>query len=90
MGKRGIWIMWAAFAAAALFGSGPIGTIGRWALVFTLAAHVVEFVVKRPVFERVGGGMGHHFVQTLIYGLFHWRPLEERLAQDDSPRSGES
>ena len=23
--------------------------------------------------------MGHHFVQTMIYGLFHWRPIEEQL-----------
>jgi hypothetical protein len=22
--------------------------------------------------------MAHHFVQTLIYGLFHWKPLEDR------------
>jgi hypothetical protein len=27
--------------------------------------------------EAAGGSMGHHFVQTLIYGLFHWKPLEE-------------
>ena len=45
----------------------------------TLAAHLVEFFVKRPVFERAGGSMGHHFVQTMIYGLFHWKPVEDRL-----------
>ena len=28
--------------------------------------------------------MGHHFVQTMIYGLFHWKPLEEGLAGDDT------
>jgi hypothetical protein len=28
--------------------------------------------------------MGRHFVQTLIYGLFHWKPLEEELAAESS------
>jgi hypothetical protein len=27
--------------------------------------------------EAAGGSMGHHFVQTLIYGFFHWKPLED-------------
>ena len=45
----------------------------------TLVAHLVEFAVKRPVMVRAGGSMAHHFVQTLIYGLFHWKPIEDRL-----------
>jgi hypothetical protein len=28
--------------------------------------------------QAAGGSMAHHFVQTLIYGLFHWKPLEDR------------
>jgi hypothetical protein len=24
--------------------------------------------------------MGNHFVQVLIYGLFHWKPLEDQQA----------
>ena len=89
MQKQGIWIFWAVAAAAWFLGSGMIASVGKWAFVLTLVAHVVEFVWKRPVFERAGGSMGHHFVQTLIYGLFHWKPLEEGLDREAaSPPSG--
>jgi hypothetical protein len=40
----------------------------------------VEFFVKKNVLEQAGGPMGGHFLQTLIYGLFHWKPLEEQQA----------
>ena len=82
--KNGIWLVWIGGAVAIGFGSGWISTVGHVTVWLTLAAHLVEFFVKRPVFERAGGSMGHHFVQTMIYGLFYWKPLEERL---DAPRS---
>jgi hypothetical protein len=78
--KYGVWLVWIGGGAAILFGSGGVATAGHWIVWLTLAAHIVEFLVKRPLFERVGGSMGGHFVQTLIYGLFHWKPLEEQLA----------
>lgn len=82
MAKYSVWIIWIGGAAAILFGSGGVSTAGHIAFWLTLAAHVVEFLVKRPLFEKVGGSMGHHFVQTLIYGLFHWKPLEDAAAQE--------
>jgi hypothetical protein len=33
--------------------------------------------------EAAGGSMGHHFVQTMIYGLFHWKPLEDSARARD-------
>ena len=74
--KYSVWVIWIGGGAAILFGSGWVSTAGNIAFWLTLAAHLAEFFVKRPVFERAGGSMGHHFVQTLIYGLFHWKPLE--------------
>lgn len=76
--KHSVWILWLGSLAAILFGTGWLATAGHLAFWVTLAAHVLEFVVKRPVMEAAGGSMGHHFVQTLIYGLFHWKPLEDR------------
>ena len=38
---------------------------------------------QRKVFERAGGSMSHHFVQTLVYGLFHWSPIKQRLEADE-------
>lgn len=74
--KQSVWVIWLGGAAAMFFGSGPVATVGHSAFWLTLAAHLVEFVVKRPVMQAAGGSMAHHFVQTLIYGLFHWKPLE--------------
>jgi hypothetical protein len=53
-----------------------------------LVAHIAEFVAMRSVFQRAGGSMGQHFVQTLIYGLFHWTPLRD--AQKDADYSASS
>jgi hypothetical protein len=79
--KYSVWAIWIGGLAAMTFGSGWVGTAGHLAFWLTLVAHVAEFVVKRPLFERVGGSMVHHFVQTLIYGLFHWKPIEDGLAE---------
>ena len=82
--KYSVWVIWIGGAAAILLGSGWVATAGHFAFWLTLVAHIVEFFVKRPLFEKVGGSMGNHFLQTLIYGLFHWKPLEEQLEAEAS------
>lgn len=77
--KQSVWAIWIGSLAAAFLGNGWVTTAGQVVFGLTFIAHLVEFFVKRPVFEKVGGSMGHHFVQTMIYGLFHWQPLEEEL-----------
>lgn len=62
-----------------LLGSGWIATAGQWTFGLLVVAHVVEFVIYRSLFERAEGSMGHHFVQTMIYGLFHWTPIKEKF-----------
>ena len=80
MQKQSVWVIWIGSLAAMWFGSGWVATIGQAAFGLTLIAHLVEFFVFRSLFERAEGTMGHHFVQTMIYGLFHWKPLEEQQA----------
>ena len=80
--KYGIWLFWIGCVAAFVLGSGWVASLGSVAFWLTLAAHVVEYFVKRPLFVRAGGSMGHHFVQTLIYGMLHWKPIQERLAEE--------
>lgn len=84
MQKQGVWVIWIGSAAAAVFGGGWVSVVGQWLFGVTAVVHAIEFAVKRPIFERAGGSMGHHFVQTMIYGLFHWKPLEEALVADES------
>jgi hypothetical protein len=82
--KQSVWGIWVGSVAAMILGSGWVATLGQWVFGLTLVAHVVEFFVHRSLFERAEGSMGHHFVQTLIYGLFHWTPIKERLEQEAS------
>jgi hypothetical protein len=80
--KYSVWVIWIGSAVAILLGSGGVATAGHVALWATLAIHGVEFAVKRPVMARAGGSMAQHFLQTLIYGLFHWKPLEDALKEE--------
>jgi hypothetical protein len=82
MQKQGVWIIWIGSVAAMLFGSGWIATIGQWVFGLTLVAHFVEFIVYRSLFQRAGGPMLQHFVQTMIYGLFYWTPIKKRLEEE--------
>jgi hypothetical protein len=78
--KQGILVLWLVLLAGMFFGSGwvaSLATFGFWGIALV---HVVEFFVKRSVMERAGGSLGQHFLQTLIYGLFHWKPLEDQQA----------
>ncbi len=81
--KYSVWGLYLGGIAAILFGSGWVTTAGHIALWGTLAAHAVEFLVKRHVMEAAGGSMEHHFVQTMIYGLFHWKPLEDAARRQE-------
>ena len=80
LAKPVMWVIWIASLSAMLFGAGWIATAGHLAFWLTLLAHVAEFFANRALFERAGGSMSHHFVQTLIYGLIHWVPIKQRLA----------
>jgi hypothetical protein len=82
--KNSVWVLWIGCLAAILFGSGWVSTIGNAVFWLTLFAHVIEFLVNRSLFEKAGGSMVHHFVQTMIYGLFHWTPIKERLEGSSS------
>ena len=79
MQKQSVWIFWIGSVLAMVLAGGWIAMAGRIVFGLLFVAHLAEFVMKRDVFARAGGSMGHHFVQTMIYGLFHWKPLEEQL-----------
>jgi hypothetical protein len=83
--KYSVWGLWLGSAAAIVLGGGWVAGLGHLLFWATLVAHLAEFFVKRSVMERSGGSMANHFLQTMIYGLFHWKPLEDALA--GSPES---
>jgi hypothetical protein len=77
--KYSVFLLWFGSAGAMLFGDGTVAVAGKVTFWVTLVAHFAEWVWKRPVLARAGGDPAHHFIQTMIYGLFHWKPIEDRL-----------
>jgi hypothetical protein len=49
-----------------------------WIFIILAAVHFVEFLVKYRVMQAAGGSMLNHFVQTILFGFMHWRPLEQQ------------
>ena len=84
MQKQSVWLVWIGSLAAMCLGSGWIATIGQWVFGLTFVAHFVEFIMLRALFQRADGSMLHHFVQTMIYGLFHWTPIKRRLESEEA------
>lgn len=78
--KQGVLVMWLVLLIGMLIGSGTIASISSFAFWALIVIHGIEFFVKKGVLEKAGGSMGQHFVQVMIYGLFHWKPLEEQQA----------
>ena len=88
--KQGVLVIWLVLLAGMIFGSGWVASVARFAFWAMAIAHVVEFFVKKSVLEKAGGSMGQHFLSTLVYGLAHWKPLEEQQASAVSEDAGSS
>jgi len=44
-----------------------------------LVIHAVEFAIKYRVLKKDSTHpMTHHFVQTMLFGMFHWKHIESR------------
>ena len=45
-----------------------------------MGIHLLEFIVKFKLLRGDSSmGLLGHFVCTMIYGLFHWRPIQQAL-----------
>jgi len=79
MQKQSVWIIWIGSIVAMTLGSGWVATAGMWTFGLTFLAHTAEFIMNLSLFKQAEGTMVHHFVQTMIYGLFHWMPIKKSL-----------
>lgn len=77
--KYGVFVLWFGSLAAMFLGDATVAHLGQVTFWGTMAVHLLEFAWKRPLFVRAGGDMAHHFLQTMLYGLFYWKPIEDRL-----------
>lgn len=53
-----------------------VSSAGRLVFGFLVVAHAVECVVFLPRLRAAGGSLGHHLVQTFLFGIVHVRGLE--------------
>lgn len=80
-------IIWAACGASLFIDSESFyvrgGQLIFWIL---LIAHAIECVAYLPTMRRVGGSMGMHMLQTLLFGFLYYQELKSRdQAQESSP-----
>lgn len=78
-------VVWVA-CSAAFFVDSPatLARAGRATFVLMALAHAVEFAVFRERFQRAGGSLGRHFLQTLIFGFLHIREVRAPQSAEGS------
>ena len=79
--KVALGVVWA-YAALCLLLPLPLATVGQAVFWGMLVIHVVEFIVMQSTFRKAGGSLGHHFVQTLLFGVFHLRAVRARADEE--------
>lgn len=80
--KMGVIVLWLILLCAffVLPDESMGGRIGRIAFFVTVIAHIVEYFIYRPKFVLAQGSMNHHFLQTLLFGMFHCQDVDAELA----------
>ncbi len=79
--KLTVLLVYLVLAGVAVFYSGTdVSSAIAWTFVALAAIHLLEFALKLRTLRAAGGSMVHHFFQTMIFGIAHWRPLERKKA----------
>ena len=81
--KIGVILLWLVLLSAffVLPDESAGGRIGRIAFFVTAIAHIAEFFIYRPKLALAEGSMNHHFLQTLIFGMFHYQEVERQISR---------
>lgn len=77
-GKVLVGLTWL-FCLGSLFFAPPgswAGVYGPRILGFLVVAHAIECVVFLPKLRKLPGSLGHHLVQTMLFGILHLRSVE--------------
>ena len=74
----GIAIYLVLAAVAVIYAGNSISQWIIWLFMGLVIVHFVEFFVKREVMQAAGGSMFNHFIQTMLFGIVHWKPLEKK------------
>ena len=79
--KVALGVVWV-YAALCLFLPLPLAAVGQAVFWGMLVIHVVEFIVMQSTFRKAGGSLGHHFIQTLLFGMFHLRAVRASAEEE--------
>ena len=77
--KVGLGIVWI-WAALSFVAPMPLAALGRGVFAVMLVVHLLEFVFFRSKLQQAPGTLGHHFAQTMLFGVLH---LREQKGESD-------
>lgn len=76
------WIMLVIYAAMAaclvLMPGTQAAQIISWTFIILLVVHVLEAIAMFRVLSAAPGSLAGHIVQTLLFGIVHWKPLRQQ------------
>jgi uncharacterized protein YhhL (DUF1145 family) len=75
-GKRFLFAVWLLSALAFLApGDSALASAGRTVFWILVVAHTIECAIFLPRLRRAPGSLGHHLMQTFLYGILYVREL---------------
>jgi uncharacterized protein YhhL (DUF1145 family) len=81
LAKVGVIVLWLVLLTSFFLPDDSVGAqIGRIGFFVTAIAHVAEFFIYRRKLALAEGTMNDHFLQVLIFGLFHLKEVDAELA----------
>lgn len=76
-----VLIAWV-WGVVSLFGvGGDWNEWGRRVFWVLLIVHAIECVIFLPRLRKLPGSLGHHLVQTMLYGVVHLRSAQSAAAR---------
>lgn len=73
--KLAVILLWMVSAVVFFLPTSVWDGPGRFLFPALVIVHAVECVVFLPRLRAAGGSLGHHLVQTMLFGFVHLRSL---------------
>jgi uncharacterized protein YhhL (DUF1145 family) len=74
--KPALVVLWIACALAFVLPESGWTGPGQMLFIGLVVVHAIEFLVFLPKLRSAGGSLGHHFVQTMLFGFIHLRGVQ--------------
>ncbi len=83
LSKLGCLAIYALALGSLLMGwpTGSLATVMQGVALLMLVLHLLEMLLMRKQLAQLPGSPANTLVQTLLFGLLHWKPLLEAQTQ---------